>query len=747
MIDEPKIAWKAKNPVEFVLDYLKDAHPDLFTFHPDAELADRLKTCFLDFWEAYSSLYGRDEQTAGQLEKLLETVISSYKNRPDYLKELDENRMKQPDWFQQPDMVGMMLYVDLFAGDLNRLIDKIPYLHELGVTYVHLMPIFKTREGKDDGGYAVSSYREIKTELGTQQDFKNLARAFHKHGISLVLDYPMNHTAVEHEWAQQALEGDEECQNYFFMFDDRSKPDAYSETLPDVFPGFAPGNFTWYKEVNKWVWTTFYPFQWDLDYSNPEVFRKMFAELMSIVNKGVDVVRLDAVPFLWKQKGTNCQNLPEAHKLLRAYRALVRCIAPGTLFKAEAIVAPDEIIKYLGVGGHEHKECDLAYNATLMNHLWHALASESTHLLRTTLSNLPKAPSSSAWINYIRCHDDIGWGISDENAQAIGQNGFETRAFCTHFYSGVLEDSYAEGYPFSRDTNTGEARISGTAAALAGLQKAMIEADEAAITKAINRLMLLNNVIFSMKGLPLIYAGDEIGQLNDFSYLNDPHKRKDNRWLHRPSMDWQKAQKRKQAGTAEHRLFTGMQQLVDARKQIKAFHAQSYDTVLDVGHDAVFAVERKYENHKVLVISNFSSDEVRVPLEQFPGYWRAPVFQDCMEQANVYFSFGHLPLPGYGFLWLSPTEKVMRKNLIPTQITVEAHTEWGEDLYIYGNIQELGSWNAHNAIGPLKADEYPLWKTTVDVPQHTVFEYKWLKKRDGTIVEEAPESQWMKTCS
>jgi len=745
MIENPTITWKAKNPIEFVIAYVEESHPDLFI--QDPELKNRLKTCFLDFWEPYSNLYGRDEQKAEQLKKLVDTVVLSFRERPECLKELDAKRAKEPDWFQKPHLVGMMLYVDLFAGDLKKMIDKIPYLQELGINYVHLMPVFQTREGEDDGGYAVSSYRKVKSKLGTQEDLKHLAKSFHEHGISLVLDYPMNHTAVEHEWAQRALQGDEECQSYYFMFSDRAKPDEYSKTLPDVFPGLAPGNFTWQEELQKWVWTTFYPFQWDLDYGNPVVFRKMFAELMSIVNKGVDVVRLDAVPFLWKKMGTNCQNLPEDHKLIRAYRALVRCIAPGTIFKAEAIVAPDEIIKYLGVGGHENKECDLAYNATLMNHLWHALASESTHLLRTTLSNLPKAPSSSAWINYIRCHDDIGWGISDENAQAIGQNGYDTRAFCTDFYSGSLEHSYAEGYPFSRDQKTGEARISGTAAALAGLQKAMIEADELAIQKAIKRLMLLNNVIFSMKGIPLIYSGDEIGQLNDFNYLTDHHKRKDNRWLHRPAMDWEKAKLRKQAGTVEYQLFSGMHQLITTRKRMQAFHAQSEDSVLDVGCDSVFAVERKYENYKVLLLSNFSSDEVRLPLAGFPGYWRAPVYLDCIQQANLHFSFGHVTLPGYGYLWLSPTEKVMRKKLISTQLTVEEETEWGEELYIYGNIQELGNWNAHNAVGPLKPAEYPRWAAIVEVPENTVFEYKWLKKRNGQIVEEAPFTQWKRTYS
>jgi amylosucrase len=297
----------------------------------------------------------------------------------------------------------------------------------------------------------------------------------------LVIDYVMNHTAREHQWAQAALKGDPHFQDFYLLFDDRTLPDAYERSLPEVFPDFAPGNFTWQPEIQKWAWTTFYDFQWDLNYRNPDVFEAMLEEMLFLANVGVDVLRLDAVPFLWKNVGTNCQNQQEAIHILAAYRALVRMVAPGMLFKSEAIVAPEDIIRYLGSGGLEGKVCEIGYNATLMNHLWQALAAENTHLLRTTLSGLPAIPKEATWINYIRCHDDIGWGISDENAAAVGQSGRGTRNYCTDFYAGVLPQSYAEGYVFQRDRQTGEARTSGTAAALTGLQKALVEADASKI--------------------------------------------------------------------------------------------------------------------------------------------------------------------------------------------------------------------------------------------------------------------------
>jgi len=738
--------WNAKTSYEFVEKHLKSTHQK--TIEQNPELLERIELHFLDFWESHYPLYSGRHDYAKELTSQFDTVINTFLKRPDYLKKMDTQRYEHQDWFQRPENVGMMLYVDLFAGNLKKLAGKISYFEELGINYIHLMPLFKTRKGKDDGGYAVSSYREFKKELGTKNEFKKVAKLFHDKGISLVLDFPMNHTAIEHEWAQKALKGDPVCQDYYYMFDDREMPDKYEETLPEVFPNFAPDNFVWQPGLNKWIWSTFYPFQWDLNYTNPAVFRNMFKELMAIINYGVDIVRLDAVPFIWKRLGTNCQNQPEAHMIVRAYRALVRMAAPGTIFKAEAIVAPDDIIQYLGVGGYEGKECDLAYNATLMNHLWHALASESTHLLRTTLSNLPAPPKTSGWINYIRCHDDIGWGISNENAEAIGQNGYETRQFCTDFYRGALPESYAEGYAFSRDKNTGEARISGTAAALAGLQKAQIEANPHELQYAIKRLLLLNNVIFSLKGLPLIYAGDEIGQLNDFTYLKNKYKRDDNRWVHRPQMDWQKAELRHHTGTVEHQLFNGLKLLSESRKSIEAFHDRSDDKVLNSGPDALFAVERKYKGEKVLLLSNFSSNDLQFPISELPGTWQAPVFMDRIQQANIHFSFRKIVLPAYGYLWLSPTQKVMPKKLVEIPLSVLAETQWGEKVYITGNINELGNWNAHNAVGPLNADDYPVWQTVIQVPEHTVIEYKWIKKRDdGQVVGEAAETGWIRTGS
>ncbi len=661
------------------------------------------------------------------------------------MQQLDEEREKNQLWFQSEKLVGGVLYVDLFAGDLVKLREKIPYLKELGINFLHLMPLLRPRDGLNDGGYAVQNFRDIDRRLGSYDDLRKLSRILHQEGINLVLDFVMNHTAKEHGWAQAAMSGHPRYQNFYHMFDDRTIPDMYEQHLIEVFPDFAPGNFCYYPQIDKWVWTTFYEFQWDLNYANPDVFHAMFDEMVHLVNTGADCLRLDAVPYLWKKLGTHCQNQDEAHHILQAYRALLRVVAPGVLFKAEAIVGPVEILKYLGIDSFEGKECDLAYNATLMSHLWHALACENTHLLRTTFNKLPRVPKFTSWVNYIRCHDDIGWGISDEFAASVHQIGYHTRLFCTDFYTGKLAGSYSEGYAFQRDYYTGEARVSGTTAALSGLQKAMVEAEDLGIDDAIRRIMLLNNVIFTWKGIPLIYLGDEIGQTNDYSYLSNPLKMRDNRWVHRPKMDWQKVALRNTPGTIEQRLFSEFSKLINARKNTPVIHGSSTDRIVILDIDSVFCFERKTKNQSALFLSNFCSDPVHIPAGKFPEVWRHRYYRDLYSRRVLDFSFDEVVMEPYGFFWLSATTDRPSLEAENTIIDVLVETEMGEEIYLVGNIPELGAWNPEKTVGPLDPAFYPTWEIQLKLPANTYFEFQWIKKRNGQILEWSPDKYWMKS--
>ncbi|MBN9389761.1 MAG: alpha-amylase [Chloroflexi bacterium] len=569
----------------------------------------RLERYFSDFYRAFSAIYGQHPDFDKEVETIALMLANYYLNRPEDLKILDLSREITPDWFQWETMVGGIFYVDKFAGNLKGVQEKLDYMGELGLNYVHLMPLLKPRPGQNDGGYAVMDYREVNPDYGTMGDLQQLASAMHERGISLCVDLVVNHTAKEHEWAQKARAGDPYYQDYFFFYDDRTTPDAYEKTLPEVFPDFKPGSFTFYPEIGekgKWVWTTFYEYQWDLNLTNPAVFREMLENMLYLANKGVDILRLDAVPFMWKRLGTNCQNQPEVYQILQAYRAAARIVAPGVIFKAEAIVAPLDLIHYLGTGQHTGKECEIAYNNSLMVQLWSALASTRVDLMNVTMEQIPATPILTTWVTYVRCHDDIGWAITDENSAAVGENAFAHRKFLNEFYSGLLPYSYATGEIFQYNPRTGDGRISGMAASLAGLEKAVLDNDPEAIRVAIERIVLLYSVIFSFGGIPLIYMGDEIGLFNDYTYLNDPQKALDNRWMHRPAMDWDRAAQRHDPTTIPGKIYQQIQVLIQARKGIRELHSGTPSEIIRTGNPHVLAYARKYPGSTFVGLANFS---------------------------------------------------------------------------------------------------------------------------------------------
>lgn len=741
-IDIAPHAWTSERAVEWLRDHLSDRYESVFETHP--ELSDRLHTLLPDAWVAFSAVYGTDADAAEWFVRAVDAAMDGFLERPAPLRDLDRERGASPDWFQAPNQVGFTCYVDRFAGTLEGVQDKIPYLKELGVTYLHLMPLLKTREGRNDGGYAVQDYRSVEPHLGSMEDLRVLAEALHEEGIVLALDFVMNHTAAEHEWARAACAGEDRYRDFYLTYEDRTRPDQFEETVDEAFPQFSPGNFTYVEAMDRWVWSSFYDFQWDLDYSNPDLFVQMFREMLVQANVGADVLRLDAVPFIWKEVGTNCRNLPECHWILRAYRALMRIAAPGVLFKAEAITAPEEILRYLGTGGYEGKECDVAYNATLMSHLWHALASENTQLLRTALTNLPQAPESATWLNYVRSHDDIGWGLDDADVRTVGQDPADTRRFCARFYAGKTPESYAEGYHFQVGEDRGEARTSGTTAALTGLQKALVEGSAGEVDRALQRILLMHSVVFAARGIPLLYSGDEVGQLNDYSYLTDETKAEDNRWVHRPPMDWDRARLRHEEGRIEKRLFDELQRFARTRKTLSALHGGAHEHVLHGGNDRVFLLERMRDDEHLLVASNFSGAPQAVSISALASTWQRTAFNDVLHDRSVVFSSGRLVLSPYGYLWLQPDESAAPGEPVRTPIEIEVHTEWGEQVYLCGNLEALGAGDPRHALGPLSADNYPVWQTEIDVPGDTYFEFQWIKKRDDRVVEWSPHSYAMK---
>ncbi|GAB4500466.1 MAG: alpha-amylase family glycosyl hydrolase [Anaerolineales bacterium] len=554
----------------------------------------------------YLDLYRTRYDFFYHLEDLLLSLARSALARPADLRALDQQREADPRWFQSNKMLGGVIYVDLFAGDLQGVRAKIPYFQELGLTYLHLMPLFKAPEGENDGGYAVSDYRAVHPPLGTMEQLAALARDLRAAGISLVLDLVFNHTSDEHLWAQKARAGDPDYVEMYHIFPDRALPYQYERTLREIFPDEHPGAFSPLSGGQAWVWTTFHKYQWDLNYANPAVFNRMAEEMLFLANQGVEVIRLDAVAFIWKEMGSNCENLPQAHTLIRAFNAAARIAAPALLFKSEAIVHPDEVVKYI-----DPAECQLSYNPLLMALLWNSLATRKVRLLSQALATRFKIHPGAAWVNYVRCHDDIGWTFSDEDAALLGVRGDDHRRFLNEFYRGRFPGSFARGLPFQENPKTGDCRISGSCASLAGLEKALSEEGPVEVELAIRRILLIHGVILLAGGIPLLYLGDEIGTLNDYSYQNDPAKAHDSRWVHRPQADWAKFERRSDPQTVEGRIFGGLQRLIALRKANPAF-AGGELRLLETENAHLLAFERRFSGQRAVVLANFSEDEQKL---------------------------------------------------------------------------------------------------------------------------------------
>ncbi|MEB3231535.1 MAG: amylosucrase [Leptolyngbyaceae bacterium] len=589
----------------------------------------RINTHFPRLFKLLFQLYGQQYDFFYHLEDIMATATQMWVERPDDLKGLDVMREADPHWYQANRMVGAMCYVDLFAGDLQGIRDRIPYLTEMGITYLHLMPVFKSPEGDNDGGYAVSSYREIDPPLGTMEQLKELASELRRHGISLVVDFIFNHTSDEHDWAAKALAGYEDYQEYYRMYNSRDLPDAFEQSIVAVFPDEHPGCFTYRNRIRKWVWTTFHNYQWDLNYENPTVFSRMVGEMLFLANVGVEILRLDAVAFLWKRIGTRCENLPEAHLIIQAFNALIQIAAPALVFKSEAIVHPDEVNKYIG-----KDECQLSYNPQLMALLWNALATREVSLLRHAMEKRLAIPSGCAWVNYIRCHDDIGWAFSDEDAAEIHLNFHDHRKFLTSFYTGQFPGSFGRGQPFQENPNTGEARVSGTTASLCGLEKGLYENNTEEVELAVRRVLLLHGILMTIGGIPLIYLGDELGMLNDYDYSNDPDKEGDSRWLHRLKFDWKRAEQRSDRETIPGQIYQGLLKLIQIRQQNRAFTNGETD-IMDTGNDHVFGYFRHDWNQNVLVLANFTEHPQEVVAKRLRLLGLRKTFTDIVSGRTI----------------------------------------------------------------------------------------------------------------
>lgn len=615
-----------------------------------SEFQERLEDYWLELFTLLFELYGDRYDFFYHLEQITQTAAQAWAERPEKLRQSDRQRINDSSWYLSERMVGGALYVDLFSENLGKLRETVDYFQRLGLTYLHLMPLFAVRPGENDGGYAISNYRSVDPRLGTIEDLRLLADDLREAGITLVLDFVFNHTADDHEWARLAQSGNREYQQFYYIFENRDVPDQYEATLREIFPAVRRGNFTWHDGMGRYVWTTFNSYQWDLNYSNPAVFRAMLGEMYSIAQTGVDVLRLDAIAFIWKEMGTTCENHPKAHKLVQAYNRLCRIATPGLLFKSEAIVHPDEVVKYVG-----EDKCQISYNPTLMALLWESLATRKTDLLVQSLSHRHQLPQKTAWVNYLRCHDDIGWTFDDEDAARIGINAFDHRKFLNRFYTGQFEGSFARGIPFQENLETGDVRIAGTLASLAGLELAVENNDNEQIRLAFRRIVLLQSIAISIGGIPLLYLGEEWGMLNDYDFVKDPAKAGDARWVHRPKMKWEFIDQLERtlngdAKTIRTEIFTALQKLIQTRKNHPALAGQEMKLIRTENPHLLMFV-RAFEGHRLIVVGNFSEQEQPLSAAILRNTGLGRFFRDVISEQQ-FRTTDQIILEPYQIAWL-----------------------------------------------------------------------------------------------
>ena len=566
----------------------------------------RLEKYYDELKWLYMELYNDEEA----FEYFLKMLRKSFRERKSSLRSVDARRSAHPDMHHSNKMMGMMLYTENFAGNLPGVRDRLDYLRECGVKYLHLMPLLDTPEdsARSDGGYAVSDFRKVRSDLGTMEDLEKLAGDCHKRGIRVCLDFVMNHTSDEHEWAKAARAGDPEAQSRYFFYDNWDIPRQYEQTMPQVFPETAPGNFTYFDDFGKIVMTTFYPFQWDLNYANPTVFNDMTENLLYLANRGVDIVRLDAVPYIWKELGTNCRNLPQVHTLVRMMNISCRIVCPSVLLLGEVVMEPSKVIPYFGT--EDKPECDMLYNVTTMASIWHTMATRDVRLLRHQLQQIEHLPSNCIFQNYLRCHDDIGWGLDYGILSQHGMSEAAHKKYLNDWFTGKYYGSPSRGELYNDSEWLRDARLCGTTASLCGVESALYENNEEALQRAIDADVMLHACMLTLRGIPVFYSGDELGMLNDYGYHDDPGRWADSRNIHRGKMDWEKAEERKDLSTPTGKIFHELRELVMIRRFNEVFHSDAHVYPIDMGDNRVLGIAREYKGKRMLGLFNFSPDEV-----------------------------------------------------------------------------------------------------------------------------------------
>ena len=558
----------------------------------------------------YMELYDDQEH----FDELCASMKQFYDTRKKGLKASDLTREADPNWYKGSDILGMMMYTKMFGGNLKGVKKHLDYLKECGINYLHLMPLMESPKDRSDGGYAVADFRKVQPELGTIRDLESLASECRKQGISICLDFVMNHTSEDHEWAKRARAGEKEYQDRYFFYDNWDIPSQFEKTVPQVFPTTAPGNFTWLPEIEKVVMTTFYPYQWDLNYANPVVFNEMMYNFLYFANLGIDIIRIDAVPYIWKELGTSCRNLRKVHTIVRMMRMIGEIVCPGILLLGEVVMEPEKVVPYFGTP--EKPECHMLYNVTTMATIWNTVATKDTRLLEKQLDSVYHLPGEYTFLNYLRCHDDIGWGLDYDSLGGWGMDQVAHKQFLNDFFTGKYKESFSRGVLYNDDPVSRDARFCGTTASMCGIEEALEKQDEGKMDQAIRLDLMLHGFMLQQSGIPVIYSGDEVGALNDNHYKEDPEKAEDSRYIHRGQFDWKLTEKIQQEGTVQNRIFYGLRRMEEIRMEHEVFSSDALARTMDMEDDSILGILRTGETEEMLGVYNFSDAPKKVSLQE-----------------------------------------------------------------------------------------------------------------------------------
>lgn len=603
-------------------------------------------------------LYPMPNRDLRRLEAALHDIAwHARADRPPPLQEWDLSR--SPRWHTGSEAVAYVAYADLFTRDfgagppLRELAARLPYLADLGVTVLHLLPIQKS---SGDAGFAVDDYTQVDPRFGTMDDLEDLCRQAHARGISILLDFVLNHTSDLHPWAEAAKRGDPRYREFYVW--DETGTGAPWPGVPDIFPDFAPGHWDWVPEQGKYVWSTFYKrqprkdgprtgacAQWDLNYANPNVLFAMVDTALQLLNKGVDGLRLDAVPFLWKEPGTACVSHPKVHDLLRVLRILVESVAPGAVLLAEANDQLAGLTEYFGTGPFRGRETHLAYAFPLMPCLWYASAKADTTPLQAVMARMPQLPENASWLVFDEVHDEV----SLETIAGLfpGPRGAAlNRELFAHF------TAEGRGEPFRFDPARQEygQGVSGTRWSLLDGARAEADGDLHGVEDAIKRVLLHEAFKAAAGGMPLIYAGSEVGLANDPSYRQDPVKAPDTRFLKRTVYPRAAAERAYREGTKEARLFAGVKRILAARKVEPAFRG-TRTILLDTPEAALLGFVRPARDGDVYCFFNFGPARWQVSVQTGADSDPESPLKDLLTGLEV-LPDQPLELEGLSFRWL-----------------------------------------------------------------------------------------------